>query len=245
MMEERYSRQSQLPEYADFKDKVRDLQIGIVGVGGLGGLCAYLLAGAGVRHLTLADSDEVSLSNLHRQVLYRQKDVGKSKARCARDALNALDAELEVSCFDRVNAANFKDFATGCSLILDLADNLETRLLVSKSCLELKLDYVHASIAAEQGMLALFRFSDPMFIKAHGCYACLCGEEAVAASRGITGPYAATLSSLTANLAMQHLAGCYGEYGTLYLFDFKKFTQKKFKLQRSEHCRVCQNKLEA
>ena len=237
----RYERQRSIEAYQHLDEILGEQRLGIVGAGGLGGLCAYLLLGAGAIKLTIADCDRVDVSNLHRQVLYSEADLGKSKVLCAKTRLLSLNHQAQITAFEeRINAANFKDFAKDCRLILDLSDNVETRLLINRLCLENRLDYVHASVGAHQALMAYFKFSDEDFIRKYGCYECLCGNDAAPLKKGIPGPFAATVSAFAANLVMQSFTNeLQDKLGFLYLFDLKDFSIKKLKLSRSLKCSCC------
>ena len=125
-------RQELLPDFKGSSGLLASKKAAVVGVGGLGGLCTYLLAGAGVIKLNIADGDCVSLSNLHRQVLYRMHDIGHKKTEICKKAILELDDRAEVGVFPEINSGNFEEFAAGADLVLDLSDNSATRMFISK-----------------------------------------------------------------------------------------------------------------
>lgn len=234
----RYARQRLIKDYEHLDEILTGVQLSIVGCGGIGGLCSYLLAGAGVLQLKLADGDVVEDSNLHRQILYGVSDIGKSKVQCARRRLEELNPEVKVQCFGRIDEDNFGEFAQGSTLVLDLTDNVETRLLMNRMCVKYRMDFVHASVAANHGMLCAYHFSSPEFVGRYGCYECMAGANAKPAFAGITGPWADGMACMTASLVMRLLSG--EEFaGLVHLFDLKTFRNTTFRLQRDPHCHCC------
>ena len=128
---ERYSRQTMLPEIGEVGQlKLKAAKVLIVGVGGLGSPIALYLAGAGVGTIGLADDDEVSLSNLQRQILYTEEEVGDLKAICASMRISALNREIKVNaCPGRLSKENARDLIGQYDIIVDGCDNFATRYL--------------------------------------------------------------------------------------------------------------------
>ena len=128
---ERYSRQTMLPEIGEAGQlKLKAAKVLIVGVGGLGSPIALYLAGAGVGTIGLADDDEVSLSNLQRQILYTEEEVGDLKAICASMRISALNREIKVNaCPGRLSKENARDLIGQYDIIVDGCDNFATRYL--------------------------------------------------------------------------------------------------------------------
>ena len=235
----RYQRQEMLPDFNGVTALLHHKKVGIVGVGGLGGLCSYLLVGAGVLNLNIADGDTVSLSNLHRQILYREADIGKEKALCCKRELEALDSRVKVQTFSFINEDNFVAFAQNCDLILDLSDNVTTRLFISDACCRNRIDYIHAAVGGYQGILSAFWYSDPSFLKECGCYRCFSGLNADLKTQGILGPAAAMMSSAAAMLTLQVLKGNDSLKGYIQFFDLKNNAVRKMKLSKDSSCPVC------
>lgn len=234
----RYARQRLIPDYESLDGLLKDKRVAVIGTGGLGGLCSYMLVGAGLLNITIADDDVIEDSNLHRQVLFCEDDIGARKAECAARELKKLDPRVQVRIFGRVSEDNFADFCGDADLVMDLSDNVATRLLASKMCARLRRDFIHCSVAASNGMLAAFRFSDPASTRKYGCYACLAGEDAQPAFKGITGPYAGAMSCNAAMLAMDYFAG-QDVFGKVWLYDMKNRRVRTLKLARDPGCRCC------
>ncbi|MBE6286809.1 MAG: HesA/MoeB/ThiF family protein [Mediterranea massiliensis] len=156
-MNERYQRQIILPELG--KEGVRKLseaRVLIVGMGGLGCPIALYLATAGVGHLGLIDNDVVSISNLHRQVLYDEADLGLLKAECAARHLLNKNSDIEVTSYPvRLTKENAEEVITKYDIVVDGCDNHATRYLLSDICSKQSKPYVYVAIGAFQGQVAI------------------------------------------------------------------------------------------
>lgn len=234
----RYERQRLIAQFKDLDECLSTKRIAVIGSGGLGGLCIYMLAGAGVLNFTVADDDVIEDSNLHRQILFNEQDLGLKKSECCRRELLKLDKRIDVRCFGRVNADNFEEFADKSDLVMDLSDNIATRVLASNMCCRLKKDLIHASVAESTGMLCAFRFSDQKSTEQFGCYQCFAGSDPRPQFRGITGPWAGAMACNAAALTMDYFAG-EDIFGTLWLYDQKKRSIQKIRLRRDPHCKCC------
>ena len=138
-----------------------------------------------------------------------------------------------------VNISNQAAASKAAEAVREVINNVSSQR-ASLGALENRLDYVHASVGAHQAIMAYFKFSDEDFIRKYGCYECLCGNDAAPLKKGITGPFAATVSAFAANLVMQSFTKeLQDKLGFLYLFDLKDFSIKKLKLSRSLKCSCC------
>lgn len=236
----RYVRQEMLPNYAKTTQHFKSLRLGVIGVGGLGGLCALLLANAGIGFLRLADADTVALHNLHRQLLFKTTEVGLSKAQCATQAIKER-SEAQIECFaHKVEASNFEEFASGLNLILDLTDDWASRLEISKLCLQHQLDLFSGAVSGNTALLSFFLYHDPQFVKQYGCYQCLTQGALINTKVGITGPQAATAASLAAHVVLECFTGKHDFIGKLIRLDLNHLTLQKLTLHRDEACPICQ-----
>ena len=168
MEQERYSRQTMLPEIGTAgQERLSRARVAVIGVGGLGSAASVYLAGAGVGHLLLADPDVVSLSNLQRQVLYTEAEMGQPKAQCAARRLNAINSSIVIdACTDGLTEANGLQLLTGIDLVIDCTDNHPTRYLIDDLCHELSIPWVYGSIGEFAGQVGVMnhnarcRYSD-------------------------------------------------------------------------------------
>lgn len=237
--QERYLRQEMLERYAGKTADFSQLKLGVIGVGGIGGLCSLLLANAGVGFLRIADHDTVALHNLHRQLLFTTAQVGKSKALCAAEQI-AERAEGTIEPFARkVDVQSFADFAQGLDLILDVSDDAASRLVISRLCLERQLPLISGAVSGYTALLAIFDYADAAFVEQHGCYQCVTGGAQINTKVGITGPQAASAASLVAHLTLEFLAGNRSCVGKLLRLDLAGFAIQKMGLTRDPQCPVC------
>lgn len=155
---ERYNRQVMLPEIGEEgQQKIRQAKVLIVGVGGLGSPIALYLAGAGVGTLGMVDSDVVDRSNLQRQVLYGENEVGKPKAEQAKARLQSLNPEVTLHAYPmRLTAENATSIISQYDIVVDGCDNFETRYLINDTCMSLGKIYIYGAIRAFDGQVAIF-----------------------------------------------------------------------------------------
>lgn len=238
MLSKRYLRQSAVAGFENLETVLSDKRVGIIGLGGLGGLCAYLLVGAGLKNLKLCDFDEVSLSNLHRQVMYDQKSLGLSKAQVLKQRLLDLDESVKVELYPKYEEHNAAFFNENLDLILDLTDKVQVRALISDKALASKVPLIEASVSNTHGQIALFNYQDENFVKAHGCFRCLSKNMGNFTNPGILGPVASAMASLTALYVMQYFQGQI-EAGKIRFIDFLKFKSTEVMLRPDLTC-TCQ-----
>ena len=222
-MKERYHRQTLLPEVGEEgQKKLQNARVLIVGVGGLGCPVALYLAGAGVGHLGLVDNDVVSLSNLHRQVLYEEADLGHPKAACAARHLQAKNGDIELKAYPiRLTPDNAECLIAEYDLVVDGCDNHATRYLLSDICEKQKKPYVHAAIGAFQGQIAILCYEEgaPTYRTLFPDKDAMCSLEA---EKGVIGTTPAVIGSLIANEVLKLIAGI-GEplFGKLFYIDLQ------------------------
>jgi molybdopterin/thiamine biosynthesis adenylyltransferase len=206
----RYLRNSRLAEVGwPGQRRWRAGRVLVVGAGGIGSACLLYLAAAGVGQIGIADGDAVELSNLQRQILYRVADLGRRKVEAAKEALLALNPQVQVQTYDtRLEAANLPEVLQDYHLVLDASDNFPTRFLVADYCWEGKIPLISAAATGFLGQLLAVIPG-----QGHPCYRCLLPEppvaEAVPSSRqaGILGAVAGVMGTLQAAEALKLLLG--------------------------------------
>lgn len=153
----RYARQTMLPEIGpEGQERLRAARVLIVGLGGLGAPVATYLAGAGVGHIALCDPDTVSLSNLQRQTLYTEADLGKPKAECALSRLRAMNGEIELTAVpEGITPENARRLVAECDLVVDCTDNFATRYLIDDTCAAVGRPWVYGAIGEFCGQVAV------------------------------------------------------------------------------------------
>jgi adenylyltransferase/sulfurtransferase len=155
---DRYQRQISLKELGEIgQQKLKDAKVLVIGAGGLGCPALLYLAGAGVGRIGIVDFDLVSLSNLHRQVLFTVHDIGLSKALRAADVLEQINPDIEIIVFnEKLSNANALEMLKGFDIILDGTDNFASRYLINDACIILKKTLVYGAISRFEGQLAIF-----------------------------------------------------------------------------------------
>ena len=210
-MKERYQRQTLLPEIGEEgQEKLRKARVLIVGVGGLGCPIALYLCGAGVGHLGLIDDDYVSISNLPRQVLYDETDIGKLKVSCAVRHLQAKNSDIQIDSYPfRLDKENAEALIAKYDIIVDGCDNHDTRYLISDVCHQQQKPYVYAAIGAFRGQAGVLCYDEQS-----STYRTLFPDEEVMckmkAEKGVIGTTPAVIGSLVANEVIKLIIG-YGD----------------------------------
>ena len=157
---ERYNRQIQLDEIGEKgQTLLRQAKILIVGVGGLGSPIAIYLCGAGVGTIGLVDDDKVSETNLQRQILYNETEIGKPKALCAKERLQKLNSNICIEVYPtRLTKENAQEIISRYDIVVDGCDNFQTRYLINDTCLLLNKVYVYGAIRAFDGQVSVFNY---------------------------------------------------------------------------------------
>ncbi len=238
---ERYARQMVLGEIgAAGQARLAAARVAVVGAGGLGAPAATYLAAAGVGHLVIIDGDRVERSNLQRQPVHRDEDVGRPKAESAARTLKALNPDIEVTAVTRfLDAGNALELLGGCDVIVNGSDNFPTRYLVSDAAVLLGRPLVDASILRFEGRLAVY-------LPRQGCYRCLFpeppppGSVPSCAEAGVIGALGGQMGSMQALEAIKLITGA-GESlgGRLLVYDALTGEQRRFAMARDPHCAVC------
>lgn len=154
----RYNRQMILPEIGDEgQDKLKKAKVLVIGAGGLGCPILQYIATAGVGTIGIVDFDTIEIHNLHRQILYTEKQVGQPKATTAKTVLEALNPLIDIVAFEeKLTAENASRIIADFDIVVDGSDNFSTRYLVNDTCVTLGKTLVYGSILGFEGQLAVF-----------------------------------------------------------------------------------------
>lgn len=154
---ERYARHIVIREVGGpGQGKLKAAHVAIIGAGGLGAPCLMYLAAAGVGKLTIIDDDEVSLSNLQRQIIHPTGRIGDAKVSSASDALTSINPHVDIVTHEvRLDEANAKELLDGADVVADGSDSFETRALVAKTCEALEVPLVTAAVSVWDGSLTV------------------------------------------------------------------------------------------
>ncbi len=232
----RYARQIVLREVGvNGQQLLRDSSALIVGLGGLGSIAAQYLAGAGLGRLILADGDRVDASNLQRQTLYRQADVGRSKTAAAMAQLAALNPEVE---YRAATPETWPAAVTEVDVVLDCTDNFPARNAINRACVAARRPLVSGAAIRFEGQLTVFDLR-----RGGPCYQCLYPDTGVAAETceeaGILGPVVGTIGALQALAALKLLLGLEQQTGRLHTWDALQLQWRSHKIAADPQCPVC------
>lgn len=238
----RYSRQIMLPGFdIAAQEKLKSSRVLVVGLGGIGCPVALYLAAAGVGTLVLADFDTVDVSNLQRQLLYTDADVGRKKAEAAAAKLQQHNPYILVQPFvATLDADNLPALLANIDLVVDGCDNFTTRDAVNAACVQAGVPLVSAAAIGMAAQLAVFdarSASSP-------CYRCLYPDTdeaaAACAESGVLATVVGVVGTLAATEALKILTGTGTPLvGRLWLWEADTATMRTLAVRRDPHCPVC------
>jgi adenylyltransferase/sulfurtransferase len=221
--------------------RLKNAKVLCVGAGGLGSPALMYLAAAGVGTLGIVEFDVVDESNLQRQIIHGQADIGRSKAESARDSVKEINPYVDVILHEeRLDNSNVMEIFSGYDLIVDGTDNFATRYLVNDAAVLLGKPYVWGSIYRFDGQASVFWAE-------HGpCYRCLYPEAPPpgmvpsCAEGGVLGVLCASIGSIQVNEAIKLLAGI-GDplVGRLMIYDALEMNYRQVKVRKDPNCAVC------
>lgn len=225
----RYARQVCLPEVSEAgQAAIRAAHVLVVGVGGLGAPVLQYLVGAGVGRLTLVDGDLVALSNLHRQTLFREGDIDRSKADAAAVTLRALNGDCVINVREtRLDSANAAALVNQSTLVLDCADSFATSYILSDACRAAGVPLISASVLGFAGYVGGFCGAAPSL---RAIFPDLPNRAATCATAGVMGPVVGMIGAAQAQMALGHLIGqTPSPLGQLISFDMQTFRTSGFR----------------
>ncbi|WP_425667156.1 molybdopterin-synthase adenylyltransferase MoeB [Vibrio tubiashii] len=238
----RYNRQIILKQFDfDGQEALKQASVLILGAGGLGCASSQYLATAGIGKLTLIDDDVVELSNLQRQVLHHDADVGTKKVLSASNSLKQLNPHLEVETIDkRLTDEALSVLIASHSLVLDASDNVETRNQLNKLCYALKTPLVSGAAIRMEGQVSVFTYQDD----SQPCYQCLSalfGNAALSCvEAGVMSPVVGIIGAVQAMEAIKVIAN-YGtpKQGKILMLDAMSMSWREMNLMKMPNCPVC------
>ena len=238
----RYSRHLIIPDVAMAGQKrLKNAKVLCVGAGGLGSPALMYLAAAGVGTLGIVEFDVVDESNLQRQIIHGQSDVGRSKALSARDSVREINPFVTVNLHEvRLDSSNAMDLFAQYDLIVDGTDNFATRYLVNDACVLLHKPYVWGSIYRFDGQASVF------WADQGPCYRCLYPEPPPpgmvpsCAEGGVLGVLCASIGSIQVNEAIKLITGIGRPLvGSLMVYDALETEYRKITVRKDPNCAVC------
>jgi adenylyltransferase/sulfurtransferase len=238
----RYSRHLIIPDVAMAgQQRLMNAKVLCVGAGGLGSPALMYLAAAGVGTIGIVEFDTVDESNLQRQIIHGQNDIGKSKAQSAKAKISEINPNVTVITHEtRLDNSNVMEIFSQYDIIVDGTDNFATRYLVNDACVILKKPYVWGSIYRFDGQASVF------WAEYGPCYRCLYPEPPPpgmvpsCAEGGVLGVLCATIGSIQTTEAIKVITGI-GEplIGALMIYDALDMTFRKIKVRKDPNCPLC------
>nr|WP_194710075.1 HesA/MoeB/ThiF family protein [Pseudoalteromonas sp. S16_S37] len=236
----RYSRHLLLKEVQEQGQlKLKNAHMAVVGCGGLGSPALFYLAASGIGTLTFIDDDEVELSNLQRQILYKVSHIGQRKSHAASKVLASLNNSIELNPLcTKLTADNVVVLLKNADIVLDCSDNFETRYLLNSYCLKNKKVLISGAAIATSGQVMCFDFRE------NGpCYACVFPQSDEVESTncdnfGVLSPLLGVIGAQQALLAINtilgHHSGCY-----FASVDGMTLKQNVWQIVKDRQCMVC------
>jgi len=239
--QQRYKRHLMLPQVdAAGQEKIKNSKVLIVGAGGLGCPVAMELCCAGVGTIGLIDFDVVDISNLQRQLLYTEQDVGKSKVYVAKQRLNEMNSDVDVICIeDRLDESNATEIFEKFDIIVDATDNFDARYIISDTCVKLNKPHVYGAIYEFYGQVAVLGGNGP-------CLRCLNpqppekGEIIEAKDVGVFGAIPGVIGSLQACEVLKLIIGAGTTLkGRMIFIDMLNMAFDEVEIPKYPKCNAC------
>jgi sulfur-carrier protein adenylyltransferase/sulfurtransferase len=238
----RYSRHLIIPEVGMTGQKrLKNAKVLCVGAGGLGSPALLYLAAAGVGTLGVIDFDVVDESNLQRQIIHGQSDIGKLKAESARESINEVNPYVNVQVHtEALTNDNVMELFSGYDLIVDGTDNFATRYMVNDACVLLGKPYVWGSIFRFDGQASVF------WAEYGPCYRCLYpdppppGMVPSCAEGGVLGVLCASIGSIQVTEAIKLITGIGDSLaGRLMIYDALEMSYRTVRVRKDPECAIC------
>jgi sulfur-carrier protein adenylyltransferase/sulfurtransferase len=232
----RYARQTILPQMGlEGQEKLTKAKVLVIGCGGLGGPVLSYLAAAGVGTIGLIEFDTVSLSNLHRQVIFETKDIGQQKIEIAKQRIQTLNPNVTVLSYNtQLTSKNALEIFSEFDLIVDGSDNFPTRYLVNDTCEILNKPYVYGAIHQFEGQVSVFNYKGSCTYR--DLYNTPPDPETApnCAIGGVLGPIAGVIGSLQAVEALKIICDIESPlFNEILVVEFQSMTFRKFKLTKN------------
>ena len=235
----RYDRQIMIKEIGlEGQERLKRAKVLVAGAGGLGSPICLYLAAAGVGTIRLVDQDMVDLSNLNRQILHGDKDIGRAKVDSAKDTLGSLNPTVTIETFQKTITENsINGLVEGCNLIVDAMDNIPTRYILNKAAVEKGLPFFHGAVRGFEGRaMTILPGRTP-------CLRCLYHGDISKEKFPVIGVTPAVIGSIQATEVIKYLLGM-GDLlaGRLLIYDGMKMEFREFKVSKNPQCDHCGEK---
>ncbi|MDD1653459.1 MAG: HesA/MoeB/ThiF family protein [Methanomicrobiales archaeon] len=217
------------------QERLKRSRVFIAGAGGLGSPVAMYLAAAGTGILTLADHDAVDLSNLNRQVLHWDADVGRPKTESAVGKLRAMNPDIEIRAIDRtIDRSNVDELTRGYDMIVDAMDNYPTRYLLNRAAIRHRIPFIHGAIRGFDGQVMT------VIPGKTACLRCIFPSALPAEQFPVIGVTPGIIGLIQANEVIKFLLGTGELLGNrLLIWDGLRSTLDRIEVQRNPACPDC------
>jgi molybdopterin/thiamine biosynthesis adenylyltransferase len=233
---ERYDRQIMIGEVGqEGQEKLKRSRVVIAGAGGLGSPIALYLIAAGIGMIRLIDHDRVVLSNLNRQVLHWEEDIGRKKIDSARTKLRSLNSAVEVETIaESITEGNVSQLVDGCEVIVDAMDNLLTRYILNRCAIEKRIPFFHGAVHGFEGRVMTIIPGET------ACLRCTYRGPVPEEKFPVIGVAPAVIGSIQATEVIKYIVGI-GKLLTnrLLLYDGLKLTFSEFTVKKNPNCDHC------
>lgn len=240
-LEKYYKRQIVLRELGrEGQEKLRQSKVAVIGLGGLGSAATQYLALAGVGHLRLVDQDTVELHNLHRQVLYSLDNLKFPKVEAAAKRIEQINPDVHVEPIpENVRESNVKNILDSVDCVIDGLDNMRTRYLLNRICVDRKIPYVYASAIGIEGYLSVFDSPKTPCLKC--VFPNLDDRDLLTCeTRGVLGATTGIIGTMEAMETIKLLAGIGDTLkNTLLTCDFYDMYLARVEIYKNPKCPVC------
>ena len=222
--------------------KIYNSSICIVGCGGLGTSAAQYLSMSGIGKLVLIDHDSIILSNLNRQTLFAEKDIGASKCKVLSEKIKNINESITINYHQKkINENNVDLYLGNCPIVLDCTDNFESRLIINEFCHKKKKILVSAAL--QNFDIQAFIFSS-WSNKKNPCYRCIfpnltADENLSCDDMGIIATVAGLGGIIQANLALNYILQLNSNFKEFVLLDSINLGITKIKIEKNKHCKIC------
>jgi len=233
---ERYDRQIMIAEIGEVgQEKLKRARVFIAGAGGLGSSAAIHLTAAGIGKICVVDHDSVELSNLNRQVLHWEKDIGKKKVSSAREKLKKINHEVKIEAVEEtITEANVYQLIAGSDAIVDAMDNLPTRYLLNKAAIEKNIPFFHGAVYGFEGRAMT------IIPGKTACLRCVYRGDIPEEKFPVIGVTPAVIGCIQATEVIKYIVGI-GELlkNRLLIYDGLDMTFTEFKIKKDPQCEHC------
>ena len=231
-----FDRQIMMPELGmEGQKKLKKSRIFIAGAGGLGSPAAFYLAAAGVGTIVIADNDTVEASNLNRQILHWQKNIGNKKVESAREKISSLSGFINIETVDEtLTDNNIEGLTEGCDAIVDAMDNIATRFALNKAAINWNIPLFHGAVNGMEGRVTT------IIPGKTACIGCMYRPDVKLSKFPVLGVTPGLTGIIQATEVIKYITGI-GDLleNRLLIYDGMDLKFKEFRLNRNPECTEC------